>query len=124
MLEKTDHSLPNCLAQAAIENSIRTFSPNFVTPVGIRRHLPLFIFLPGLDGSVSRFGQARVPSRFMPIAVWHNVRVTLISCPAGSDLRRSHGTWNLAHRALPSTVTRPKRVPVLTRLCTNCGRGC
>lgn len=39
-------------SQAAMEQSVRSFSPSFVHPVGIRRHLPLFIFLPGLDGSV------------------------------------------------------------------------
>ena len=29
-----------------------TKEPHFTAPLGVRRHLPLFIFLPGLDGTV------------------------------------------------------------------------
>jgi hypothetical protein len=29
-----------------------TTVPHFTAPLGVRRHLPLFVFLPGLDGTV------------------------------------------------------------------------
>ncbi|CAI5479497.1 unnamed protein product [Closterium sp. Yama58-4] len=65
------------LVQVALEASRATDGPRFLAPCGVRRELPLLVYLPGLDGTVRGGG---VWIRHELQGIGHRLRVYIVRC--------------------------------------------